>query len=168
MGKYYHYFVEGHDEEKLINTLKTDMQCIVPGKVQVFNVVQERLTKLRIMQLKRGTVVILVFDTDSGNIQILQDNIEFLKNSGIVKTVLCITQVKNLEDELVRSCDIRKIMELTGSKSNKDYKHDLIKDGHFKQKLKKHNFDIEKFWSKTDHGMYREIANDAVKIKLKR
>ena len=168
MGKYYHYFVEGPDEEKLINTLKTDMQCIVPGKVQVFNVVQERLTKLRIMQLKRGTVVILVFDTDSGNIQILRNNIEFLKNSGIVKAVLCITQVKNLEDELVRSCDIRTVMELTGSKSNKDYKHDLIKDGNFAQKMRKHNFDIGKLWSKTDQGLYRGITNDAGKIKLKK
>ena len=32
MGKYYHYFVEGQDEEKLINVLKTDMRCIVSGK----------------------------------------------------------------------------------------------------------------------------------------
>lgn len=168
MGKYYCYFVEGHDEEKLIDTLKTDLQYIVPGKVQVFNVVQERLTKLRIMQLKKGTVAILVFDTDSGNIQILQDNIEFLKKSGIIKKVLCITQVKNLEDELVRSCDIRKITELTGSKSGKDYKRDLIKEGQLDRKLKKHNFDMEKFWSKTDQGMYRGIVNDAEKIKLKK
>ena len=68
MGKYYHYFVEGQDEEKLIN---------------------------------------------------------FLKRSGIVSRVLCVTQVKNLEDEFLRSCNIRKIRELTGSKSDKDFKHDL-------------------------------------------
>lgn len=49
MGKYYHYFVEGQDEEKLINVLKTDMRCIVSGKVQKFNIVQEKLTKPRLM-----------------------------------------------------------------------------------------------------------------------
>ena len=61
MGKYYHYFVEGQDEEKLINVLKTDMRCIVPGKVQKFNVVQEKLTKHRIMQLKQGTDFVMSF-----------------------------------------------------------------------------------------------------------
>ena len=34
----YHYFVEGEDEEKLIQVLKTDLRCIIPGKVQKFNV----------------------------------------------------------------------------------------------------------------------------------
>jgi hypothetical protein len=29
----YYYFVEGEDEEKLIQVLKTDLRCIVPGKV---------------------------------------------------------------------------------------------------------------------------------------
>ncbi|MDO5539407.1 MAG: hypothetical protein Q4F83_04955 [Eubacteriales bacterium] len=167
MGKYYHYFVEGQDEEKLINVLKTDMQYIVPGKVQKFNVVQEKLTSLRLMQLKKGTIVVLVFDTDSGNIQILQENIELLKKSGIVKTVLCVTQVKNLEDELVRSCNIRQIKELTGSKSNKDFKHDLIKDSHFCKKLEIYKFDLKKFWNMTDKGTYSKIKNDADKIKLK-
>lgn len=168
MGKYYHYFVEGKDEEKLINVLKTDMRCIVPGKVQKFNVVQEKLTKHRIMQLKQGTVAILVFDTDCGNIQILQENINFLKRSGIVSRVLCVTQVKNLEDEFLRSCNIRKIRELTGSKSDKDFKHDLIKDSNFHQKLRVHKFDLSKFWSTTDNDTYSKIANDAEKIKLKR
>lgn len=40
-NRYYHYFVEGEDEEKLLKVLKTDLQLIVPGKVQKFNVVQE-------------------------------------------------------------------------------------------------------------------------------
>ena len=47
--------------------------------------------------------------------------------------------MKNLEDELIRSCDIRQIKELTGSKSNKDFKRDVIKDNSFHKKLLKHN-----------------------------
>lgn len=47
-SRYYHYFVEGEDEEKLLKVLKTDLQLIAPGKVQRFNVIQEKLTKLRL------------------------------------------------------------------------------------------------------------------------
>jgi len=36
-NKYYHYFVEGESEEKIVNILKTELQWIVPGKVQKFN-----------------------------------------------------------------------------------------------------------------------------------
>ena len=168
MGKYYHYFVEGQDEEKLINVLKTDMRCIVSGKVQKFNIVQEKLTKPRLMQLKQGTTVILVFDTDCGNVQILQDNIKLLNKSGMVNKVLCITQVKTLEDEFLRSCDIKRIRELTGSKSDKDFKRDLIKDNNFAQKLKVHKFDFSKFWNSTDKDIYSKITNDAREIKLKK
>lgn len=42
----YHYFVEGEDDRKVVNTLKTDLQWIKPGKVQVFNVIEEELTSL--------------------------------------------------------------------------------------------------------------------------
>lgn len=49
-SRYYHYFVEGEDEEKLLKVLKTDLQLIAPGKVQRFNVIQEKLTKLRLMR----------------------------------------------------------------------------------------------------------------------
>ena len=44
MGKYYHYFVEGDDDRKVVNTLKTDFQFIISGKVDIFNVVDKELT----------------------------------------------------------------------------------------------------------------------------
>lgn len=59
MAKYYQYYVEGQDEEKLIQVLKTELRLIEPGKVEKFNVVSEELTKLRIMSLKMGTIVVL-------------------------------------------------------------------------------------------------------------
>ena len=65
MGKYYQYYVEGQDEEKIIQVLKTELRLIEPGKVEKFNVVSEKFTELRIMQLKMGTVAVLVFDTDA-------------------------------------------------------------------------------------------------------
>ena len=41
----YHFFVEGEGERAIINTLKTDFQCIQAGKVDVFNVIQNKLNK---------------------------------------------------------------------------------------------------------------------------
>lgn len=39
MRGYYHYFVEGPDDKKVLDTLKTDLRMILPGKVEKFNVV---------------------------------------------------------------------------------------------------------------------------------
>lgn len=80
------------------------------------------------MTIKSGTTIVLVFDTDVGDSKILNENIRFLEKQSTIKKVLCITQVKNLEDEFKRSCNIKQIKELTGSKSNKDFKTDLIKE----------------------------------------
>ena len=61
----YHYYVEGDDEKKVIDTLKTSMQLIISGKVDVFNVIERKFTRNQIMRLKQGTIVVLVFDTDT-------------------------------------------------------------------------------------------------------
>jgi hypothetical protein len=169
MGKsnYYHYFVEGSTEEKIINLLKTDMQLIRPGKVQVFNVVEQKFTKPRFMSIKNGTTVVLVFDTDTGKISTLLDNIKFLGKIGAIVEVLCITQVRNLEDELMRSCSINQIKELTGSKTNADFKRDLLKSSNLSRILLKFGFDFEKFWTQNDTNEYKEIENKSYKIKLK-
>lgn len=164
-NEYFQYFVEGEDERKLINVLKSDLEFILPGKVQIFNVTQQRLTKLRLMNLKKGTKVVLVFDTDEGNELILRQNIEFLKGADVVSEVICVTQVRNLEDELKRSCKMNQIKDLLGSKSNKDFKHDLIKEKNLAGKLKKSQFNFSKFWDTTDKDRYREIKNEAYKIK---
>ena len=55
-NRIYRYYVEGPDEEKLINVLKSDMKLIYSGRVEVINVVQKKLTELRLMQLKSNTV----------------------------------------------------------------------------------------------------------------
>lgn len=165
--KIYQYFVEGETEKKLINTLKTELQCIQAGKVEVFNVVQERLTPLRLMRLKRNTVVVLVFDTDKEDIRILTTNLTFLKEQPNIGQVICITQVENLEDELKRSCQIREIKELTGSRTNTEFKEDMIRQGNFAKKLKEYSFDISKLWAKTsEKSVYRFIENEAEKLKI--
>ena len=163
----YHYFVEGEDDRKVVNTLKTDLQWIKPGKVQVFNVIEEELTSLITRTLKPGTIVVLVFDTDTGKKNTLLKNIRFLQKDSNVKQVLCIMQVKNLEDEFLRSCAISQIKELTGSKSNSDYKRDLLRQSNLADKLKKHQFQLEKFWNSSDK-VYESICNDSAQIKIKK
>ena len=159
------YYVEGDDEKKLLNVLKTDMQLIVPGKVQKLNIIQNRLKTTHLMQLKPNTIVVLVFDTDTPNNTILQENITFLKGFKTVKSIICITQILNLEDELIRSCDIREIKELLNSRFNSSYKADLIKIHNLKSKLIEHNFDFSIFWSKSPTSGYLGIKNEAYKIK---
>ena len=168
MGKneYFQYYVEGDNEKKLLSVLKTDLGLIVSGKIEKLNVVQEKLTPIRLMQLKKDTTVILVFDTDAGNINILNENINILKKCTFVKQIICVPQVKNLEDELIRSCDINQIKELLGSKSNKDYKHDLVVEKNLKEKLILHKFDIDKFWNQLPTGMYHSIKNESRKVKI--
>ena len=163
----YHYFVEGEDDRKVVNTLKTDLQWIKPGKVQVFNVIEEELTSLITRTLKPGTIVVLVFDTDTGKKNTLLKNIRFLQKDSNVKQVLCIMQVKNLEDEFLRSCAISQIKELTGSKSNSDYKRDLLRQSNLADKLKKHQFQFEKFCNSSDK-VYESICNDSAQIKIKK
>ena len=164
-NQYYHYFVEGEDEKKLVNVLKTDMGLVCPGKVEIFNVTQERLTKLRIMNLKQGTKVVLIFDTDAGNPEILNQNLSFLHRQGIISEVICVTQVHNLEDELMRSCAVKQPKELLGSRTNSDFKRDLILEKHLARKLRDAGFEMKYFWSSQDQDIYKEIKNAGYKIK---
>lgn len=165
-NQYYQYYVEGEDEQKIIDMLKSDLQIIVPGKVQVFNMTQRRFTKLRLGNLKRGTNVVLVFDTDEGNLSILKENIKFLSQESIISEIICITQVRNLEDELKRSCSIGQIKELLGSRSNSDFKKDLIKEKNLVRKMKDSHFNFSMFWITNDTHKYKEIKNEAYKVKI--
>lgn len=162
----YQYFVEGEDEKKLLNTLKNQLGLVRAGKVQVLNVVQNKFPDAILRTLTNGTVIVLVFDTDTGNADILNSNIKLLNKCPFISRVITVPQVKNLEDELVRSCDIGNITQLLNSRSKKDYKSDLIRITNLESKLKEHKFDISRFWSKQPEAPYQNIANDASQIKL--
>lgn len=159
------YFVEGDDEKKLINTLKNQLGVIQTGKVQKLNVIENKITDNIIRTLKKGTVVVLVFDTDTQQTDILNCNIAKLKACKFISKVITIPQVDNLEDELVRSCNIRKITELLNSRSKKDYKSDLIRVTNLDSKLKEHEFDINLFWSMQPGAPYENIINESEIIK---
>lgn len=169
MGKkgirYFQYFVEGEDEKKLIDTLKSDMELVKPGKVQVFNCVRDRLTQFRLLNLKDGTATVLVFDTDAGSLEILEENVRLLREQSNISDVICVMQVKNLEEELVRACRLKQIKELLGVESNSEYKRAFIKEKNLGKKLIEKGFDMTLFWCRQDNGIYKSIPNEAQKVK---
>lgn len=164
--RYIQYYVEGDDEEKLVNTLKTKLRVIKTGKVQKFNVVDQVITDMRLRTLSYGTMVVLVFDTDTGSVDILKKNIKALKNCQAVSEIVLVPQVPNLEGEILRSCNIRKIENLLNSRSKGDFKRDILSISNLDQKLKEHQFNINLFWSQNPPQPYQNFSNDAKKLKL--
>ncbi len=164
-NKRYHYYVEGPDDEKVVNVLRIKMGLIESGRVTVLNVVTEKITDLRLRTLSPGTTVVLVFDTDRSDRAILDENLQTLRRHRNVKEIITIPQVSKLEDELVRSCTIRQIKELLNSKTNGEFKHDVLGVTNLDAKLRQYQFDINKFWTATPPAPYQNIPNQAEKIK---
>ena len=73
-------------------------------------------------------------------------NIKKLSRCSSVEDIVLIPQVKNLEDELVKSCNIRHVKELLGSRTNTEFKSDFIKVTNLANKLKDKSFDINLIW----------------------
>ena len=119
------YFVEGRCEERLLNALKEQPQRIQPGRVKVFNVIQNTLPSSQLITIQPGTTVALVFDTDVPQIDCLKDNIGRLSKYCSKIKIVFLAQVLNFEDELVRCSDIRSATDLTHSRSAKDFKRDF-------------------------------------------
>ncbi len=165
-SKYVLYYVEGDDEKKLLEVLKTDLRLIKPGKIQKLNVTTQEITAARLRTLSRDTMVVLVFDTDAGNVEILKSNIKTLENCKAVSDIVIVPQVPNLEGELVRSCDIRNIKELLNSKTNGEFKSDIMSVSNLAKKLQERKFDIQVFWSGVAKGDYQNIKNQAAKVKI--
>lgn len=138
----YQFYVQGEDEKKVIETLKKDMNSIVSGKVDVLNVIQKEIKTPLIRTLKTGTNVVLVYDTDIEKTDILDKNIKQLKARKHIKRIICVPQVYNLEDELVSATNVRKAMDILGSKTLTDYKRDLIKCTNLDKKLQERDFGI--------------------------
>ena len=163
----FQYYVEGDDEKALINALKSELRCIESGKVEVFNAVQNLLKPARLRTLRPGTIVVLVYDTDTDNVDTLQANIRLLKKHPAVKEVYCIPQVMNLEDVLVQSCQINRAHELTHSRTKTDFKRDIIRCSNLGHRLTDCRFDTSKLWNKDLLNRFKQFGNDSDKIKLK-
>ena len=162
----YQYLVEGETEKKLINELKKELTMIQPGSVNVFNAVEQRIPNAMITSLSSNTIIILVFDTDTKKTDILTENIVKLKRSRNVKDIWLVMQVETLEDELIRSTDVKEIKTLIGCRSNSDFKRDMLKEKRLMAKLYEHSFDLKKMWVTEPGKEYDAFHNDGKRIKF--
>ena len=128
--------------------------------------IQDLFTALRIRPLGPNTIIILIYDTDVVKVDVLEENIKFLKKQKNIKSVYCIPQIKNLENELGYSCNIKYVLEITHSKSMKDFKGDFANCKNLGNRLRKCEFSLEKLWSRQPTGVFAVFGNDSSKIKI--
>ena len=142
------YFVEGECEEQLINALKLEPRRLIPGKVKVHNVIQDILPRMVVNKIQPGTNVIFVFDTDVPKTDVLQKNIKYVKKYTSQVKLVCLAEVMNFEDEIVRATDVNKAKELTRSPSNSEFKSDFckMKTDACRNALERHNLDMRQLW----------------------
>ena len=162
------YFVEGPCEEQLIKALKEFPPLLASGKVKIFNVVQNLIPKSTLFTFTEGTTVILVFDTDVSKSSVLLRNINTLKKYCSKVKIVFFPQVLTLEDELERSTDVRKVTELTKSKSTKDFKSDFckLKPKECRNMLNKHKLNIHLLWETLAPKPFSFIQNNGKEIKI--
>lgn len=164
------YIVEGETEQQIIKAIKSEY--IFPGRVYVQNLTQNEITSAFLRTLKPKTKVVIVFDTDvdgAHGANTLFKNTVKLRKFAQVKQVITIPQIKNLEDEIVRSTTLKRLRDLINSKSDSDFKRDILRthESHILSVLKKNSFDIREFWSRSPRGIYQEFKNEAEAIKEK-
>lgn len=145
----YHYFVEGECEEKLINSYKLPPYLgFKPGKVEVFNFIQKRISNQRLLSLNKNTVIILVYDIDVEKIEILEENIKKLNDFDF--KVYHIQSIKNFEDEIVFSTNLKNINSMFNTEGIEEFKNHFIHQDKLPNRLSKENFSIEKIWSRVN------------------
>lgn len=156
------YIVEGETDQKFIDAIKNTY--IEPGRVKVSNPATKSVTGVIIRLIKKPTICILVFDKDIytkgiANPKILKDNINKLKKQANVKEVLVACQDKDLEDEIISTTSIKKIEELLGSKTKKDFKKEVLKCNNLQKKLIDKSFNISSLWSKGKVSGLPKVGN---------
>lgn len=170
MNKIFHYYVEGECEQKLINELKkVGTQKLVSGKVEVLNVITQKISDSRLLALNKKTVIILVYDVDKPLTKILDYNIKKLNDSGFTN-IIHIQSIKKFEDEIVFSTTIKKINDLFNTQGVADFKTEFIKHKNILNKLESVNFDYLKIWSRVNTNVpFSKYSNinelNAIKIK---
>lgn len=162
------YYCEGEDDLQLIDSLKLPPGRILPGKAKKFNVIQNLLPKSILVGIKPGSIVVLVFDTDvSTNLSVVKKNIENITKYCRGVKLVYLLQVKNLEDELVRCTDIQSIIDLTKSKSLRNFKTDFkrLKATECRRILERHNIGVGQLWTTKASDSFKFAKRNSAEIK---
>ncbi len=162
------YYVEGPCEQQLLSALKETPAKLIPGKIKVFNVVQNLIPKSQMLSIQTGTTIVMVFDTDVAQTSTLKKNLELLaRYCGKLKIVF-LPQVLNLEEELVRCTDVKTVQELTKSASVKNFKSDFckMKPVACRAMLERHKLNVERLWMTKAPKIYDFVCNNCAHIKV--
>lgn len=159
------YFVEGRCEEKLLNALKEQPQKILPGRIKVFNVIQNSLSSSQLITIQPGTTIVLVFDTDIAQTDCLKGNIRRLKKYCSKVKIVFLSQVLNFEDELVRCSDLKCASDLTHSRHSKDFKRDFCAMTNARSSLERVNLSVERLWIENPPEEFHFIDRNSSSIK---
>jgi len=155
MAGLYYYFVEGECEKVLLRAFMHAEESeyhICPGKIEVLNVICEKISPAKARTIKKGTKVVFVFDTDVKKTDLLEDNIQTIVNYSSLdyNDVLFIQSCKTLEDELVYACEnVTDVNKILGTTSREDFKKKLIKHKDIVSRLKNLGFKIDRMWSRS-------------------
>ena len=162
------YYVEGPCEQQLIAALKENPAKLIPGKVKVFNVVQNLIPKSQMLSIQAGTTVVLVFDTDVDQTAKLKKNLELLSRYCSKLHIVFLPQVLNLEDELVRCTDVNQVAELTRSSSIRNFKTDFckLKVKDCRAMLERHGLETEKLWTTRVPEAFSFVESNSSQIKM--
>ena len=167
MDRKRYYFTEGDCEKKLIRALKLPPALLAPGKIKVFNVVQNVLPVSILMSIEPGSVAVLVFDTDRRETENVKKNMELLKNRCQSVETLTVMQVLNFENEIERATDVESAKNLTKSKSIAEFKGAVnrMKDLDFRRALDRHKLRISDLWSQEPPDAFGFLSQDGDMIK---
>lgn len=162
------YFVEGQCEEVIVRSLIQDFHLLPPGRIKVLNITQKLFPQSRMFSLVPGTCVVFIFDTDAGTPQTVRENIAAIERMTTEVEVIVIPQYKNLEDELIYSCSLKEIRQITGSRSNKNFKHDFIHASNVHSLLESCGFNFSRLWSRKADKEWEILRQGEIKSSRKR
>ncbi len=162
------YYVEGSCEQQLIAALKETPERLIPGKVKVFNVIQNVIPKSQLLSIQAGTTVVLVFDTDVFQVSNIIKNLELFERYCSNLRIIFLPQVMNLEDELVRCTDVKTVTELTKSTGIKNFKKDFCKlrPKDCRLMLDRHNLDYVRLWMSKIPETFSFAESNGNQIKI--
>lgn len=158
------YFVEGSCEKQLVEALKLPPANLIPGKVTVFNPIQNLLSKSQLLMIKPYSIVIFVYDTDVPEVDILRENVSRITKYCMNVRIVHLMQVPNIEGELVRCTDVKLAQMLTKSRSANDFKSDFCRltPQACKYLLSRHHLIANSLWTTPVSAPFDEFVRNRV------
>ena len=107
------------------------------------------------MALNRNTIIILVYDIDVNNADVLKRNIEILKKYGF-NNIVHIQSIPNFEGEMEYAMGLNTVNAIFNTSNDTQFKFKFLKCHNLYTKLNSFNLDVDKLWSRKNDGNFSE------------